>query len=267
MASKLSDTLEDFGLTRYESASYLALLQLGQTGAGQVIRKTGLHRQFVYSALKNLVERGLVAEQLHNRQKLFHIPDPREIGRRESERYRAVRSILPELLALQPKGTKDASIETYSGGDEFFIALLSSIDSAARTDSVVRIMGGGSGTEFYSILQGRYADYVRYTKKAKVAKRLIASAASYSEYKTKFSREQRSELRLVPFGMNAPSYTRMTKECVDIMVFGEEPLVIRIWNRTVAKAHIEHFELLWKTAEKPPARSRIRTARSKRSGA
>lgn len=65
--------------------------------------------------------------------------------------------------------------------------------------------------------------------------------------------------------MTAPSYTRMTKEMVDIMVFGEEPLVIRIWNKTVAKAYIEHFELIWKVAEKLPLETG-KTTQEKRRG-
>lgn len=181
MSSSIESVLEQFGLTRYESAVYLELLKLGQSGAGAVIRRVGVHRQFVYSALARLVERGLVVEQLHNRQKLFHVIDPREIGRRETERFRLVQSIMPELLALQPKGAKAFTIEVFSGASEFFAALLSSTDSAARTDSIVRIMGGGAGSEFYTLLGPRYEEYVRYAKKKKVSKRLIASISSYKE--------------------------------------------------------------------------------------
>lgn len=249
MSSPALPILEDFGMTRYEAAVYMELLRLGQTGAGAIIRRTGIHRQFVYSALATLVERGLVGEQVSNRQKLFHVSDPREIVRRERERFRSVQSILPELLALQPKGAKSLSLETFTGNEEFYSSLLSSVDSAARSDSLIRIMGGGSGSEFYTILGERYEDYVRYVKKLKVSKRLIASVSSSEEYERRYAKEKKAELRIVRFGLTAPSYTRMTKELVDIMVFGDEPLVIRIWNKTIARSYIEHFELLWRAAE------------------
>ena len=236
-------------MTRYEAGVYLELLRLGQSGAGPIIRRTGFHRQFVYTALSALSERGLVTESMQKRVKVFHIPDPRELARRETERFRAVQTILPELISLQPMGTKQLNVEILTGSDEYFPALLSSIDSAERTDGIVRIIGGGRASDFYAMVGARYDEYLRYTQRKKIYKHLIASETSFKEYATRFANEKRATLKLMPIGLSAPSYTRMTKELVDIIVFGEDALIVRIWNKTIAKTYLEHFELLWKIAK------------------
>ena len=43
--------LQQIGLTPNQALVYLALFRMGEAKAGQLIRKTGLHRNLVYGAL------------------------------------------------------------------------------------------------------------------------------------------------------------------------------------------------------------------------
>ena len=53
-----TDALVDAGLTNAEARVYLALLELGSTTAGPVIKKAGLHRGTTYQVLQRLLEKG-----------------------------------------------------------------------------------------------------------------------------------------------------------------------------------------------------------------
>lgn len=57
----LTNQLQKLGFTPNESLTYLALFEIGTAKAGQIIRETGLHRNLVYVALQELVERKLVS--------------------------------------------------------------------------------------------------------------------------------------------------------------------------------------------------------------
>ena len=50
------EELKQIGLTTNESKVYLALLDLGPSLAGQISRKTGLHRRTVYDTTEGLIK-------------------------------------------------------------------------------------------------------------------------------------------------------------------------------------------------------------------
>ncbi len=49
------------GLTRNQATVYLALFRHGEARAGELIKKTGFHRNLVYTALSELSEKKLVS--------------------------------------------------------------------------------------------------------------------------------------------------------------------------------------------------------------
>ena len=52
--------IREAGLTENESKVYLALLDLGPSLAGQISRKTGMHRRTVYDTTEMLIKKGLI---------------------------------------------------------------------------------------------------------------------------------------------------------------------------------------------------------------
>ncbi len=54
--------LEKLGLTKNESAIYLALLDMGTSTISQISEKTAIHRPLIYKALPSLLEKKLVTE-------------------------------------------------------------------------------------------------------------------------------------------------------------------------------------------------------------
>ncbi len=245
----LTQSLGNIGLGDYESEVYLALLRIGRTTAGPVIRQTGFHRQIVYTALERLKERGMVSFVIQNNRRQFSPIPPEDLLRKETERFRNFSSIVPELKALQKKVSNQLHVETFVGANELLQSLLSAVDSAARTDGVIRIMAGNQGSEFYRVIGSRYSEYVEYTRKKKVAKRLIVSPLTVQQYHDRFLKEPRAQMRVHDTGFSLQTYTLITAEMMDLAVMGDDIVTTRIWNKTIAKSYVEHFEGLWKSGK------------------
>lgn len=248
----LPDALTSIGLQRSEAEVYLALLRLGRSNAGPIIRATGLHRQVVYTALERLGERGVVSYILQNNRKQFSAIPPDELLRKEMERFRLFTAVVPDLKALQKKANDRLHVETFIGASELVQALLSAVDSAARTDGILRITGGERASELYRFMGSRYADYVRHTSKKKVIKRLITSPANIEQYRERFLTEPRAQLRVHDMGFSMPTYSLLTQELMDLCIIGDEIIILRVWNRTIAKTYIEQFNLLWALGKELP---------------
>jgi sugar-specific transcriptional regulator TrmB len=60
---EIAATLRDLGLTGYAADAFCALVRLPEATAGDLVTKTGIPDSKIYSALDELVERGLVAVQ------------------------------------------------------------------------------------------------------------------------------------------------------------------------------------------------------------
>ena len=67
--------LEDLGLTNAEIKTYLALLELGTTSAGNLIKKLSMHRAAVYDIIELLINKGLVSYIIKANRKYFEAQD------------------------------------------------------------------------------------------------------------------------------------------------------------------------------------------------
>ncbi|WNZ21439.1 transcriptional regulator [Leptolyngbya sp. NK1-12] len=70
------DELVNLGLTRYEAAAYLALLERQDFTPSQVATRAQIPRQRIYDVLGTLCSRGLCVERHSGRQRLFQAVDP-----------------------------------------------------------------------------------------------------------------------------------------------------------------------------------------------
>ena len=260
----LTEALSNIGLNNYEAEVYLALLRLGRTTAGPILRTTQFHRQVVYTALDRLAERGFVSFVIHNNRKQFSAANPDDLLRREMERYREFTAVIPQLKTLQKKANSQLHVETFVGSNELVQSLLSAVDSAARTDGTIRIIGGDRGSELYGFMGSRYAEYVQYAYTKGVRKHLIATPASVEQYRDRFLQEKRAKLRLHEMGFSTPTYSLITQELMDLCIISDEVLILRVWNKTIAKTYIDQFELLWKVGTPfPPPRRTVTVGKNK----
>ncbi|MFH1252927.1 MAG: helix-turn-helix domain-containing protein [Candidatus Uhrbacteria bacterium] len=242
---ELQKALQEVGLSKNEATVYLSLLTAGQVTAGPIVRDTKLHRQIVYQALDRLKEMGLVTILVIRGRQHFQTASPRNLQTILDRKREIVKSLVPELLAQQTKSADAVEARVLHGTKAFFDNLQDIVDSATRTDHLMRIIGGAKDSDFYRVIGDQYNDYVNLLKRTRVKKHLIAPENFSKEFKEKFAKETGNLLRTLATGLTSPTYTRITPEMISIEIYAEEPTIIQIYNKATARGYLEHFNLLW----------------------
>ena len=70
------NALSNLGLTKMESATYLALQELGEAKTGAICKKLKIPNSHIYPALSTLMEKGLVSFKYANKIKIFKPSSP-----------------------------------------------------------------------------------------------------------------------------------------------------------------------------------------------
>ncbi|PIR04518.1 MAG: hypothetical protein COV59_00110 [Candidatus Magasanikbacteria bacterium CG11_big_fil_rev_8_21_14_0_20_39_34] len=240
--------LKSFDLSENEAKVYTTVLSLGLTNVGPIVEKSKLHRQSVYVALEKLKDIGLMSEVTKNNRKHFEASSPQKIVRQMEEKCRKAKEILPTLLKLEAEAKEKFETRVLYGKNEFFENLKEISESAARTDKVMRILGGARDTDFYKFLGKNYKSYIALLKKLGVVKYAIGPSDYTDEFKIKFIHEEGNKLKTMDVGLTTPTYTRITPEMVSVEIYGPDVTIIQMKNKVIAKSYCEHFNLLWEQA-------------------
>ena len=113
--------LKDAGFTEGEIKVYFALLEIGSSTTGPIIKKSGIARSIVYQILEKLIQKGIVSYIIREKTKYFQAAEPGKIldfiDAREKkllENKKQVEKLLPELL-LKQKSTKGSEVRVFEG--------------------------------------------------------------------------------------------------------------------------------------------------------
>ena len=134
------DALAAAGLTDAEAKVYLALLQSGNSPAGAIVKKAGLHRATTYQVLQRLIEKGLVSSLISGKKRHFSAAEPRRLLDDISQRREALHQAIPWLEGIMAEGKEKQEVQVYSGvkGMRTVLdALLEDAGAGGRSESVV----------------------------------------------------------------------------------------------------------------------------------
>src|SRR5579871_2770025 len=115
----LYSDLQALGLTANQSAVYLALYRSGRAKAGDIIKKTGIHRNLVYTALDELIDKKLVTSSKQLGVSVYKPLSPTRLLAEPHEKERIARNAIEELTMLSKKSTSGQEIAVREGIDEF----------------------------------------------------------------------------------------------------------------------------------------------------
>lgn len=114
--------LEGLGLTRGEIRVYYALLALGPSTTGEIIKRARVSRSKVYEMLDRLLEKGLVSFVVRENVKYFEAASPdaiidwvRKKRQQLTQQEEALRKILPRIKEKQEKAKFRQTATVYEG--------------------------------------------------------------------------------------------------------------------------------------------------------
>ena len=111
----LDQLLQDYGLSKTEAQSYLAVLELGAAPVSSIARRSGENRVTVYSALKSLVKKWIATEIDKNGTTYYSVIWPELLIKKTEEKHQKLKDALPEFLAIANKYDNKPKVQFFDG--------------------------------------------------------------------------------------------------------------------------------------------------------
>lgn len=245
--------LQRIGLTPGESKVFLALLKLGQSTCGPIVKKSQVTTSKVYKILARLEEKGLASHVQKNKVMHFKAAPPEKVldlldkEFQELEQKKAeVEKIIPQMIAYQKQIEEEHEAEIYyglAGLDTLFTQQLHDLKKG-EPNYVIGITHfedySKPVTDFFIRLQAK-----RENKGIKSYFLLGKNARGSFGY---LEKSKHSVLRYLPYSSLVS--INIHKDVTVIGVFVGNPILIKIKSKAVADNFIHYFKLLWKLGKK-----------------
>lgn len=233
--------LESAGLSPNEAKSYLTLLKLGSASANEISRKSGIHRVSVYDALRGLQKKGLISQIMKSNKLLFEAGNPQKIKEMIEEKelkLRNAKEIIPSLLLDFQSSSQKQEVHSYSGISGIKTVLQEMLTSKTE------ILDFGAEYKIKEFLPYYYPKWDKERVKKKIKMRIVANID------IKPTKIKLTKIKYLPSEFNSSVSTYIFDDKVALIMWVENPLAIIVEHKSVYESYLNHFEYLWKTAEK-----------------
>ncbi|MDO8650011.1 MAG: helix-turn-helix domain-containing protein [Candidatus Berkelbacteria bacterium] len=246
MDSRLLVQLEELNVPQNEAKVYLALLDIGQTSAGEVIRRTGLHRSVVYESLDRLIDRKLVYKL--EKQKIAHFQATNPVHL--AERTKAQHSLALDLVPLLTKlvGKKSPEITIYEGLEaykRYWVEAMNRLPEGS-TDYVAGSLGSG----WYDLYGKSAKKLVDIHIKRKIKWHMIVFDKDEVELNLKKRYPELHQYRYVPGKSLQQGNFNVFGDDTVVLQSIKEPMVIEIRNKVLAQVMKNIFDILWDSGQR-----------------
>ncbi len=245
--TNLKEQLRQLGFTPNQSLVYLSLFKTGEAKAGALIKQTGLHRNLVYVALQELIERKLVVvSQLRGVAVYKALSASRLLGDVQ-EKERVAKQVIEELALFAGKSSKQ-EIVVYEGIDEFRRHVLHTF-STVKSGGMIRYLG--ISPRWYDIVGYSLAeDIFAIQQEKKVKMRALAQRIDLKDREFAKKAKGLVEAKISPLIAGDTSGIEILDNRISIRSFIEPYFVVEITHPQLAKNYQNHFDFLWKLKTK-----------------
>ena len=231
--------LQEAGLTKNEALVYKALLDLGPSLAGQISRKTGLHRRTVYDITEMLIKKGLIGYILKNNRRLFEASSPEKFLDILKEKENAINEILPTMMDLYTQTHEKQETNFYKGRQGLKTVMEDQLKQGTKEILII-----GASQLAYDTLQFYFKWFDIKRKKKKIKTKIIFNKKGKHKIPL-------SEIKYLPEKYSSPLAVNIYRDKVAIILWSQEnPIAIVIKNPEISEGYKKHFDLLWKVAKK-----------------
>lgn len=241
------DLLRECGLTKNESLVYLALLRIGKSKSGELVKEARISGGKIYETLYKLIQKGLVVSLIENKIKCFIANDPKTLlsyledkKNLLEEKEAKLKKLLPEFNLLKKHKDKLDNVVLIRGMKGIF----SVVDKYLMEAKSIKIMGVTSfKKEMYNDFWRRW--HIRRVKLKKRAEILIFD--KNTEYGEFFSNLNYTKIR--EFKHFTPSSIMILDKSLFIFSYDEDFICVHLNSESISKSFLEFFEGLWSIAK------------------
>jgi sugar-specific transcriptional regulator TrmB len=237
--------LEELNLSSNEARVYLALIEIGLTSAGEIIKKTRFHRSVVYETLDKLIERKLVTKLTKQHIAHFQALEPERILQSIRRQETIALDLVKDLKKLATKNSSEITV--YEGPESYRRFWLESMERIPEgsTDYVA----GSIGEPWQKIMGVRgVKKYLDIARKRNIGWKVIVF--DQEDYRNTFldrSPDLRWEYRLIDRPMaKEGNFNVFGNESV-VLHSATEPMVIEVKNASLVRVFRNLFDILWES--------------------
>lgn len=244
--------LEKLGLTKGESRVYEALLKLGVSTVGPVVKSSKVVYSKIYDVLQRLMEKGLASYIVKEKTRYYKAAPPTalkdylKIKDEELKRNKELlNKLLPSLESLHEEDQQDTQIFF---GHKGILAAYEIMLKSTKENGVIRYFYSDSNKyhdkvkEFY-INRPQFHDLLEdYFKKNKITWQALGDKKSAVDPGVKYM-----DLKYVNFPL--PGNIDFSEDYVMLTTWGVKPMAILIKSKEVASNFTEYFDSIWSIAK------------------
>lgn len=231
------------GLSGKAAAVYVVLLEAGLALSPKtLVLKSGLHRQYVYDALEELLEKRLTVRVGEGRRVRYQATSPQRLLQEAEKRRLDVFEGVRDLMRLYER-SPGGMITVIEGNenvidDEFQILL------DTKEGDFLDVIGGGGG-KWEALFEGRLEEFEALRKKKNLNIRYIGTEADVQH-----NRERsviRSDSRIIS-GIGDLVTVSIRPDSVSFNFYEPQALIVRVKNVAAVASQRALFEVLWQVA-------------------
>jgi sugar-specific transcriptional regulator TrmB len=246
----MEQELQKLGYSLNQAKIYLALLELGQTTVGPIIKKTSLHRQVVYNTLEELEKLDLIQATTKNNRQNFVIIDPRKIIENITKKQSLAEDLLPELLAKQKKGSASQEVKIYEGVEGFQTMHYNNIKNTPENGEYLVLSAGAD--RWVPIMETN--NFIYKYEKLRLDKNIRIRLLSYEDMRPNWDRiknvygqgeKNKKFVRYLPKSFNNPVGIQIYTDRVALISYIDPLIIVEIKNMHFVRIFKQYFENLW----------------------
>jgi sugar-specific transcriptional regulator TrmB len=253
MNKEIFENLTKIGLGKNEAEVYLALLELGESKAGNLSQHSKVPTSHIYPILETLYNQGLIAYKLANNVKIFYCNPPETLKTLyikkqkdlEEEKKLLLKSI--ESINLLPKTKDTFSDYKYFEGVSGIISMWQEIISDLEPKTEIEVLAGVE--EAIEQFNHIFMEFQKERVRKKIKQRIIFPNRINRKYA-----QEREKLGLID--TRYLDFEQKTEICIfndflAIEYIGEDkPRAFLIKDKLFVSYFRAIFNLIWKLAKK-----------------
>ena len=237
------EKLISLGLTDGEAKVYLALIKLGSSTVGPIVKESKVAYSNIYEILNRLIEKGLTSFIIKEKTKHFQAASPKKLyeylenkEKKLAKEKESLNKLIPELENLQSRKEKQEA--------EIFLGL------KGMKTAYERLFENSKEREeyfFFYISQEKYDEMADafYTRIYQKFKKLNTKGIAATQYKnSKFIKKTKIKMKFVNFPV--PGNIDIFQDKLLLTSWQEAPLAILITSKDISNKFKEYFNSVWK---------------------
>ena len=244
--------LEDIGLTKNEIKIYLALLELGSTKTGALIKKTGIHTSKIYDGLERLSNKGLVTHVIIANTKHFKAVSPNRLldflndkKSKIAEQEKQIQNILPELNLNQQLSVDETEAEIFQGW-QGMETVYKMVRNVLKKGDINYVFGASKGEDEERV-RNFFNKHAALLAKKKIKQKIIFNESARGNIQESLNHPKLTQIKHME--NTTPAEINIWKDNVMVVILTKKPMVVLISNSKVADSFRKYFEMMWLIAK------------------